>query len=371
MLCWLRTSRCNKRIAAAAVFFSTAILGCVSVPEKPAFDASKLIWPPPPQPARIKYVGILKDSTDMGKASGFSAWLLGEEKKTMEIPFPRAVAVDVEGRVYVTYRYGAAVFDLVASELRPFADEPGPGGVRSARGIAVAPDSRIFIADSELKKIMVYTRENNNIMQIGKPGDFENPQGVAIDAGRSRLYVTDAKKHSFRAYDLDGNLIFSVESSKDVPEKEHFWFPVQVTVNSKGLIYLVDQLGTKINIYSPEGKFLRSFGSLGDRMGQFVRPKGIAVDSEDNVYVTDAAFGNFQIFDPEDRLLLIVGSVGSAPGQFNLPAMIHIDRHDRIYITERGNHRIQILQYLGKKYYQEHPEEKPPLPIPASGGKMK
>ena len=92
------------------------------------------------------------------------------------------------------------------------------------------------------------------------------------------------------------------------------------------------------------------FGEIGDRAGNFVRPKGIAVDSEDHIYIVDSAFNNFQIFDKEGRLLLFVGDGGTYYGQFSVPAGMAIDKEDRIYVVDQLNRRVQVFQYLSEKY---------------------
>ena len=106
-----------------------------------------------------------------------------------------------------------------------------------------------------------------------------------------------------------------------------------------------------------DGKFLRTFGELGDTPGSFSRPKGIGVDTEGHVYVADAAFDNFQIFDENGQILMFVGSAGTGPGYFSLPAGLFVDENDQIYIADQANQRVQVFQYLSEKWKQEHPEE--------------
>jgi hypothetical protein len=66
--------------------------------------------------------------------------------------------------------------------------------------------------------------------------------------------------------------------------------------------------------------------------------------------VTDAAFDNLQVFDREGHLLIPVGQAGDGKGEFSLPFMLAIDANDRVFVAEYGNHRVQVLQYLGTKH---------------------
>ena len=105
-----------------------------------------------------------------------------------------------------------------------------------------------------------------------------------------------------------------------------------------------------MQVFNPEGKHVRNIGSVGDRPGNFSRPKGIAIDSEDHIYIVDAAFQNFQIFNKEGQPLLFVGEGGSHPGQFLLPAGIAIDDEDRVYVVDQLNARVQVFEYMGEKW---------------------
>jgi DNA-binding beta-propeller fold protein YncE len=124
--------------------------------------------------------------------------------------------------------------------------------------------------------------------------------------------------------------------------------PTNIALDAAGRVYVADTWNCRIQVFNPDGRFLRTFGSQGARPGQFVRPKGVGVDSEGHVYVADAGFSNFQIFTPEGKPLMFVGSAGDAPGQFMLPAGMAVDHQNRIYITEQRpeGSRLQIFEYL-------------------------
>lgn len=130
-----------------------------------------------------------------------------------------------------------------------------------------------------------------------------------------------------------------------------FNFPVHLCLDNSqsqytNSLYIVDAMNFRIQVFNKAGVFIKSFGKLGNGIGDFARPKGIALDSEGHIYVVDALFDVVQIFDQTGQVLLAFGGSGSCNGNFYLPADILIDNQDRIYIVDSGNRRIQIFQYL-------------------------
>ena len=101
----------------------------------------------------------------------------------------------------------------------------------------------------------------------------------------------------------------------------------------------------RIQAFTPDGQFLKSFGKLGIQTGTFSRPKGIAADTDGNLYIADALFGIVQVFDPDGRLLYYFGSTGIRPGQFQLPSGISITNRNIIYVADSLNHRVEVFRY--------------------------
>lgn len=78
--------------------------------------------------------------------------------------------------------------------------------------------------------------------------------------------------------------------------------------------------------------------------GQLCRPWGACCDKEGKIYVTDRTNNRIQIFTAEGNFFRTFGSVGQEPGQFFRPAGIAIDRHERIIVADKDNHRIQVCK---------------------------
>jgi DNA-binding beta-propeller fold protein YncE len=304
----------------------------------------ELAWPARPAEPFIQYIGELRNGVRLARdeaeeKSSFLGFLFDDTDAPSPIPYPKGVAVDEGGIVYVSHDGGISAFDMAKNTRERVLTGGTPAGIAAGAG------GRMFVADPKGRKVLVF-RDGTREGHFGE-GVLEKPFGLALDAARSRLYVSDAGACALFAFDLEGNVLFRVDSPSMPGSTDRFGAPAGVAVDTEGNIYLVDQGGAKVNVYTSEGTFERSLGGRNNAPGYFVRPKGVAVDGDGNIYVTDAAFDNVQVFDRQGRLLLVVGSGGMEPGEFNLPTFVHVDARNRIYISDLGNHRVQVMKYVG------------------------
>lgn len=324
--------------------FSFLLFSCASPPpEKKKID---LVWPLPPEEPRIRYVDRIKGPADFPRKKGFTEAFFGEERAQSFIK-PHGVAVDRAGRVYVTDIGRVWVLDLKNNSFGFIGDKPGDGRLRNPVGVAVSSDGRVFVTDTSLDRVHVYA-EGRLVGALGQTGEFEGASSVALDEKRELLYVSDAKKHTVGVYSLRDYRKIRAMDKRGVRIGE-FNYPTNLTVDPEGRLYVVDTGNFRVQVFDPEGNFIKFIGSLGDTPGSLARPKGIAIDSEGHIYVVDAAFQNFQIFDFEGNVLLAVGRGGTGPGEFLLPSGIAIDDDDMIYVANQMPPNLQIFEYLGQK----------------------
>ena len=69
-----------------------------------------------------------------------------------------------------------------------------------------------------------------------------------------------------------------------------------VAVDELGFIFVADSGNNRIQIFNPDGTFLRAFGRWGQNDGEFKGLEGIAVNSKGNILVADRENHRIQIF---------------------------------------------------------------------------
>jgi DNA-binding beta-propeller fold protein YncE len=349
-----------KRKTSASYLFLAAASGCCAAlvliyaagcgtPVRQLYERpeTELVWPGPPEQARIRYVGLLSTEADLGKkvswTEGLGRALFGE-KRIGVLLGPYAVAIDEKDRLFVTDATGGLVhvFDLVTRDYRQISALEGDEQLLKPVGVTVV-DDRIYVADSALHKICVFERDGDYVASFGAER-LQRPSGVAYLPAAGAIYVADTARHAVDVFDRDGAYIKSFGSRGLGPGQ--FNFPTHLCTDNDGRVYVSDTLNYRIQVFTGDGKFLRYFGSQGDRPGNFAHPCGVATDTLGNIYVVDRQFENFQIFDDEGRILMAVGQEGQDMGEFWLPAGICTDRRNRIYVADSFNKRVQIFQLL-------------------------
>jgi DNA-binding beta-propeller fold protein YncE len=308
-----------------------------------------IVWPAPPEPPRVRYVGQLVTSGDLRPGTNFAQGIgeaLFGRRPVRSMLTPYALCTDGEDRLFVADSNAQLVhvFDLrrrsyqqivPANELRRFAQ---PVGIAHDEA-----QGRLYVSDSADPCIYVFDRTGQTIGRIR--GDFlQRPCGLAYDPKRRLLFVADASLHQVLVLSHDGHLVARLGQRGAAPG--HFNFPTNVALDSAGRLYVSDSLNFRVQQFGADLAFLRIIGQKGDMPGYFSQPKGLALDSRDHLYVVDANFEAVQVFDQQGRLLLSFGQEGRGPGEFWLPAGIYIDPSDRIWIADSYNRRIAVLEYL-------------------------
>ena len=335
-------------------------------PRKFNFDATKLVWPSPPNIARIKWLNYFAgekiDYTQTDKAKTKASWMdrlaggqtEAEKFNPKDFPYqmigPYGIAIDSKGLVYVAdQRVGAVfIFNTETHDVQMIRNgiEAHFGWIN---GLAIDDDDRLFVSDGKMHRVLILNTKHEVENQISE--GLQDPVGLAIDTTNRFLYVVDTQQDQVIVYDADTlkllRRIGTGGKNHFLTTPGDFGAPQGVAVDGEGTVYVTDTMNNRVEIFDADGNFISEFGKHGDGPGYLARPKGIAVDSDGHIWVADQMEDRLQVFNRDGQLLTYIGSGhGELPGQFKTLVGVAIDKHNRVFTTEQEPGRLQVFRYV-------------------------
>ena len=237
---------------------------------------------------------------------------------------PDGMAVDAAGNVYVADSGNFTIRKITPAGVVTTLRGPGasalaaPTARAARRGSTVRRRSaldtggNLYVADSDnytIRKItpagVVSTlaglaKSMGNADGPGNVARFNNPQGIALDAG-GNLYVADTNASTVRMISPAGNvttlagLAETVGSADGTGSAARFNRPRGIAVDAAGTVYVVDLAGHTVRRITPAGVVTTLAGLAGaagfvDGSGsaaRFRNPVGASLDAAGNLYVAD------------------------------------------------------------------------------------
>lgn len=345
-----------------------------AVAEKPGFrtldqlDYSKIIWPNPPAPTRLKYLNYFSSeplekivpkaakqqkSSWMERMAGGDATTDVEKHKTVFVlSNPYGMAFDRAGKIYVADGKVGAIF-IFNPETRETELIKSGVGVRFGMvvGLAMDDDDTLFVSDGILRRILIFDAKHHFVTSFNEGMSVSEPGGLAIDTENRQLYVVDTAQDQVLVFDADTHKLIrkmgTAGKAHRLTAPGDFGMPTNAAVDRDGNLYVTDTWNDRVEIFDADGVFIRAFGKNGDGAGRFARPKGIAIDADGHIWVADAVQDRLQVFTKEGDFLMRIGGHGGLPGQFSALAGLAIDRkQNRMVTSEVYPGRVQMFRYF-------------------------
>lgn len=223
-----------------------------------------------------------------------------------------------------------------------------PGWLHKPRVAAFDKDDHLYLCDLT-DRIQVFDRDGKYLRGWRTPDlNIDGPSGLTVDR-LGRLLVADTHFYRILVYSTTGALLFQLGDGVQGTTPGRFGYPTDVVIDKAGNFYVAEYgENDRIQVFSPEGKWLRQWGGHGYAPGEFLRPRALAMDDQERLYVADSCNHRIQVFDTHGKLLRMWGSRGTASGQMSYPYDLAISPDGSLYVCEYGNARVQKFTLEGQ-----------------------
>ena len=209
-------------------------------------------------------------------------------------------------------------------------------------------DDHLYLMDLT-DRVQVFDRDGTYLRGWRMPElNVDGPSGVSVDR-YGRLLVADTHFYRVLVFSPEGKILLQIGDGVQGSTPGRFGYPCDVVCDRAGNFYIADYgENDRIQVFSPEGKWLRQWGGHGYGPGEFLRPRALAIDEDDQIYVADSGTHRIQVFSTAGKLLRTWGTRGSGPGELAYPFDVAIGPDGSVFVCEYGNHRVQKFTKDGR-----------------------
>ena len=126
-------------------------------------------------------------------------------------------------------------------------------------------------------------------------------------------------------------MVYSHTIGLSTMEGRGFYYPVDTVCASDGKLYTIsrslegDVRGVRVTIYDIDSEYYGTFSEFGEGAGQFIWPVAITQNGQGHIYISDEDKNVVTGFDTSGAVVNHWGETGSAPGQLDGPAGLAFD----------------------------------------------
>ncbi len=198
---------------------------------------------------------------------------------------------------------------------------------------------------------------------------FNAPQGVAVD-GNGNVYIADSGNNTIRKI-TPGGLVStlagfagSAGSADGAGSAARFNLPQGIAVDTASNVYVADSVNDTIRKITPAGDVTTLAGAANQagstdgpgNTARFFYPIGVSVDSSGNVYVADNGNSTIRAITPAGVVSTLAGLAGNggsdngtgSAARFSFPTRLAYDQTTGIiYVADTGNNIIRKVTLAG------------------------
>ncbi len=267
---------------------------------------------------------------------------------------PRSVAVDAGDNLYVVDMTGRVQKfspdgDFLSFWQMPQTDKGKPKGMcRDEKG-------NIVVLEPHYSRVNHFAPDGKRVAQWGahgtNAGELAFPRSVVVNS-RGNIFVSEyGLTERVQQFTAEGKQWIRLLGKGGDGDGE-FNRAEGLGIDAQDRLYVADSCNHRIEIFSPDGKFVAAYGRPGTGLGEMSYPYDVTVDAQGLQFVCEFGNSRIQIFDRNRQPVEILGGPGAAPGQFSNPWGVALDSKGNLYVADAMNHRVQKFIRRGGAHAQ-------------------
>ena len=253
-----------------------------------------------------------------------------------------AVAFDARGHLFVLARGGASFFefDPAGKYVRSFGDP-----MVRAHGLRIDREGNLWATDVGAHTVMKFSPKGDLLLTLGtlkQAGTWDEaagerklnqPNDTAIAANGDIFVVQGHTPGLTRGdarvlkFDRTGKFLKSWGGKGKGPGQ--FDVAHGIAIDAKGLLWVMDRENQRIQVFDPEGTFVREMKYAG-------LPCSVDIGRE-YVYMVNGFAGQVVRMDLNGKVLAAMGKPGTALGEFGEAHFLAVSPKDELYVADSVN----------------------------------
>lgn len=253
-----------------------------------------------------------------------------------------SVAFDARGHLYVLTRGATAFFefDQNGAFVRSFGDKM----FTRSHGLRIDGDGNLWATDVGAHVVVKLNPQGEVLLTLGTRGEagewneaagskkLNQPNDVAIATNGDVFVVqghTPGPNGDARVlkFDKSGRFVKSWGGKGSGPGQ--FQVAHGIDIDAKGLLWVADRENQRVQVFDPEGTFVRE-----------IKYKGLPCSLDigrQYIYMVNGFAGQVLRMDLNGKVLAALGKPGKGPGEFGEAHMIAVSPKDELYVADSVN----------------------------------
>ena len=246
-------------------------------------------------------------------------------KRFGSVRYPYGITISESGEVIATERCEGGelvVFNKLGERVRAIK----LASVKRSRGIAIDPDGHIYVSSASPPTVLKLSQDDQSVLvQVNIKSKGNHLQMMRVIDGQ--LFVCSSSDRAVLVLDctnLQEIRRFGCEGSGD----GEFNYPIDV-IAEKGELYVSDYENHRIQVFSMEGHFIRSFTAD-------YSPRGLCIGPDRLLYVACNEPNRISAFT-------LAGECMASFAMDGVVAGITVDTDGFLYVAMFRNHAIEVV----------------------------